>query len=271
MNKIVLIGSSFSAGGGLYLEEVHRLYNEKLNIKYLRRDLTNVVYGGILAKKLNCKFENLSKCGVGVDYIFRKFWKYFESNECDDTLFLIEIPGSWYRLDMFSNKAKKHLIVNVNDEVGENFHITDDYITRDGGLNEFIGKEITDNLKSYFKNWYRADILSNKQMYQVITFLNFLIQQNINFLFSPTVQNEDEFYPLLEKYFDTEKFCINFAKYGIQYRGSGGIEYDMFSWANVNSFIIRDDLKEKDSDSHIGILGHKKISEIIYECINNRR
>lgn len=271
MNKVVSIGCSFSAGGGLYLEEVHRLYNEKLNIKYNIDDLSNVVYGGMLAKKLNCKFENLSKCGVGVDYIFRKFWEYFESNECDDTLFLIEIPGSWYRLDMFSNKFKKHLIVNVNDEVGERVLITDDYITGDPeGLDEVLGKEIVDNLASYFKDWYRADILNNKQMYQVITFLNFLIQQNINFLFFPTVQDY-RFYSLLEKYFDTEKFCINFAKYGIQDRGSDGIPYDMFNWANANSFLIRDDLKEKDSDGHFGISGHKKISEIIYECINNRR
>ena len=269
MNKVVSLGSSFSAGGGLYLEEVHTLYNEKLNIKYNRDDLSNVVYGGILAKKLNCEFENLSKCGVGVDYIFRKFWEYFESNECDDILFLIEIPGSWYRLDMFSNKIKKHLIVNVNDEVGEHIHITEDYLLGWEGL-EQESSTIYNNLIGYFKNWYSADILSNKQMYQVITFLNFLIQKNINFLFLPTVQ-EDRFYPMLEKYFDTEKFCINFEKYGIMERGPDGINFDMFDWANVNSFIIRDELKEKDSDSHIGILGHKKISEIIYESINNRR
>ena len=70
-------------------------------------------------------------------------------------------------------------------------------------------ESISNNLIGYFKNWYSADILNNKQMYQVITFLNFLIQKNINFLFLPTVQ-EDRFYPMLEKYFDTEKFCINF-------------------------------------------------------------
>jgi len=39
MNKVVSLGSSFSAGGGLHLEEVHTLYNKKLNIKYNRDNL----------------------------------------------------------------------------------------------------------------------------------------------------------------------------------------------------------------------------------------
>lgn len=256
MKNLIVFGCSFTEGGGLYKEEVNQMYKDKLNIHYDRFNYSHKIYPGILAKKLNLILKDFSKCGTGWPRIFRKFWEYYGSvhYKCEDDLFIFEIPGSWYRLEYFSNEFEKHLIINVNDEYGKKISVNDDYKTNESGKGY---GHLVNPMSDHLSQWYRPDKIKDKQTYQIITFLKFLENQNIKFILLPTAQ-DNTFWSTL-KQFNLDKHCVDFE-------GTN----DFFEFINFKvKLTINDELK-CDIDSHIGFEGYKRISEIIYESINHR-
>ena len=262
MKNLIVFGCSFTEGGGFYREEVNQLYKDKLNIHYDRFNYSDKIYPGILAKKLNLNLTDFSKCGTGWPRIFRKFWEYYGDvkYKCEDDLFIFEIPGSWYRLEYFSNEFNQHLIVNVNDINGETLAINDDYKKNHAVWKDDVAKKykhLQEHMNEHFSHWWRADKVMDKHTHQIITFLNFLENQNIKFILLPTVQ-DNTFWSTL-KQFNLDKHCVDFE-------GTN----DFFEFINFKvKLTINDELK-CDIDSHIGFEGYKQISEIIYESINNR-
>lgn len=247
MNKVVSFGSSFTEGGGLYFKDVHRLYKGAYNLDNFR----NYTFGGLLAKKLNVPFLNFGKCGAGFDTIFRKFWDYYNNNDCSDTLFLIEIPGSWYRLEGYSKEFQEHLLINITSlEQAENIelHIAKDYVVDEESLKY---KHLQKNAKNYLNEWY--DIVKLKDNYEnlIFTFLSFLQQKKINFIFLPFVQDV-LFFNKLKKHIDIKKYCVE--------------DKDLMEWIIDNENSIRHEVGY--DDGHLGFYGHEKLSQKIYDKLN---
>ena len=87
-NHLLVNGCSFSFGATLENIEQER-------------------YSSLLAKKLNCNVENISKLGGSNDRIFRTTFDWINKNKYSDTLIIIGLTEI-FREDIFSNNTKKY-------------------------------------------------------------------------------------------------------------------------------------------------------------------
>jgi hypothetical protein len=113
-DTIYFNGSSFTEGGGFEAGKwhIHKAYKEKYGFEY--KNEKEVCYPTIVQNLLpNIKVINEAKCGAGTERVIRKVWEYIFLHRLDDvkkTIFILELPGSVNRLDLFSNKEFKHLV-----------------------------------------------------------------------------------------------------------------------------------------------------------------
>ena len=107
-------GCSHTAGGGMEIwkNSVINAYKEMHDITlWNERD---VAWPKLLANHLKLKLDDKSESGAGADRVWRQAWEYCNANmdRARQTLFILEIPSYFNRLDIRDTWEQEWLITN---------------------------------------------------------------------------------------------------------------------------------------------------------------
>ena len=154
-NQIYFNGCSFTEGGGFEAEKghIHKAYKEKYGFEY--KNEKEVCYPTIVQNLLpDIKVINEAKSGSGTERVIRKTWEYIFKNRLDivkKTIFILELPGSVARLDLFSNKEFKPLVGNI--EYGDRGKITDTQVVLNWIYGPQLDEEYRNKLRKIIKEY----------------------------------------------------------------------------------------------------------------------
>lgn len=125
IKNIVVVGTSFTAGGGF--EETSPVRKVLAKYESIPDKMEDCAWPAFLQQKLNgIKVYNLAIPGSGIDYLIRTVNEWIDLNPTTykDTLFLLEMSG-YGRLELWSNEYKRHLVCNWDHGVrNKNFYAT---------------------------------------------------------------------------------------------------------------------------------------------------
>jgi len=271
LNKIYFTGTSFTEGGGLN-EFTLNAYRNEYNIKFNGNKERDVCYPTLVGKKLKVEIINDAACGGGIDRMFRKIWEYIPTQPMyvlTKTLFVLELPGTYNRLDIFSNKLNKYLICNVTfDNPNKNFFdsinmenfkvfLTENYLVPPTENKEDI-KLIQESVKNWFIDCVNIDEQNKSAKHKLSGLISFFKLNNIPFLLSGQLDCVDYgIFPNIY-YSNVLRVSIDDTKYD-----------SILGFTNTNNIRISDDIKNS-TDGHPGLFAHQKWADGIVELINNK-
>ena len=259
INTIYFTGSSFTEGGGLN-ESVLNAYRDEYKIKFNGNRERDVCYPALVGKKAKVEIINDAACGGGFDRIIRKIWEYIPTQpiyKLKKTLFILEMPNAYNRLDIYSNKLNTHLICNVShDKKYNDFNIfvTENYLVPPT-LSDTYFTQITNSIT----NWYIECVNPIQQITNSKNSLSGLISffklNNIPFLLSGQLDFVDYgLFPNIEK--------------NILYLNIDETEYDsILTYSNKTNKKISNDIKNS-TDDHPGLFAHREWADGIINFIN---
>jgi hypothetical protein len=270
-DTIYFNGCSFTEGGGF--EEgkywIKNAYKEKYNFEY--KNEKEVCYPAIVQNLLpNHTIINEAKSGSGTERIIRKVWEYIFKNRLDKvkkTIFILELPGSVNRLDLFSNKEFKHLVGNVAyDNRGniEDTQVVLDWIYGPS-LDEEYRNKLRRIIKEYSEEFIHPDLKEKEVAYSLFGLANFMIMHNIEFYFTGNTSYTEYHLNLQYDYptFNSE----HILKLNI-----GNIDYNnIVTFSNKTKTQICDEIGINITpDGHPGFKAHRAWGEAIVEFLNNK-
>jgi hypothetical protein len=257
-NYLYVNGSSFTAGGGLEpkKDDLRSYYKTHYNLEW--KSERDISWPKLLADKLGVTLIDESKCGGGPERVVRMVYDFlFKSGgKAHDTLFILEIPSAYNRIDVYSNHFNKYLICNPNYNIsGKKAILEDMAITQ--GHHEYedydeVKLHIYDSMVDYLTKFHNIDEYSNKISTDVIGLYSLL--RNKNLLFYLTHSGFDaklgHFYQdVFEKHFFPFK------------------QNDFFNWASHNKKTILDETNGVIDDKHPGYFAHKEWADILYNFL----
>jgi hypothetical protein len=241
ISRLYVNGCSWTDGDVL---EINGLF-EKLNITDKGRDYS---YPTLVAKHFNYDIIDESRYGGSTNRIVRMCWDFLHENFqfLDSTVFLLEIPNG-VRHEVYSNKYKKFF----NISSGSLSHKTD--ITETSEEFKFLKPKMIDAFYEFFNEG--QFIL--KEYINFMNLLFFLKTKNIPFF----ILQSNSLHPnshLFNDIFD-EHNVIKIADESFKVES-----YDFIQQMCENEKMsIGDEMGNTHVDTHPGISGHKKISEIV--------
>jgi len=259
INTIYFTGSSFTEGGGLN-EATLNEYRNTYNIKFNGNKERDVCYPTLIGKKLKIEIVNDAACGGGFDRVIRKIWEYIPKQpiyKLQKTLFILELPGTYNRLDIYSNKLNKHLICNITHK--ENYNEFDIFVTENYLNKKTIDSEYFTQITNSIKNWYIDCVNPIQQITNSKNSLSGLISyfklNNIPFLLSGQLDFID--YGLFE----------NIKKNVLYINIDGKLYESILIYSNTNNKRISDEIKNN-TDDHPGLFAHQTWADGIIDFIN---
>lgn len=265
MSKIKYIhcfGTSYTAGGGFEWDTNDYIRKKMLETHYGHIDEPkhqyNFSWPGQLQKLLsNITVLNHAKQGTGNDRMYRKVYEIFNDilfNK-DEHLFILEF-SNFGRIEEFSNKLKKHVVVNYRHTGGkiEQLDMAKSYFydTKD---ELSIIDELYESYKPYFELIFHERTEFQRLSRDTSFFLHWLNSNNLNVLFS----SKPEIYNNIDSDIINKFECINYNK-NIHYSNQNSIENFIYNYP----IQIKKETELKYDDFHAGYQGNQLISKIVY-------
>jgi hypothetical protein len=270
-DTIYFNGCSFTEGGGFEAGKfwIKNAYKEQYGFEY--KNEKEVCYPTIVQNLLpNCKIINEAKSGSGTERIIRKVWEYIFKNRLDKvkkTIFILELPGSTNRLDLFSNQEFKHLVGNV--DYNENGKINDTQVTLDWIYGPPLDAEYRNKLRriiqEYSEEFIHPEIKEKQVAYSLFGLANFMLINNIEFYITGNTSYTEYHLNLQYDYPTFNNEHILKLKIGSTYYNN------IVSLAGDTQTQICDEIGEDvTTDGHPGFKAHRAWGEAIVEFLNNK-
>jgi hypothetical protein len=254
IKEIHCFGTSHTEGGGFEFFNQNRA--SKLKKIYTEKPFTqfNYSYPGQLQKLIGngVKVFNHGKSGYGNERMYRIAYDLIMNNADSllEKLFIFEFSFLG-RKEFYSNTLKDHFIVNYTIlEDGANINgISQTYFVNHNETYELLKNKVVPFVKETMQGQNQIKTLKMNNKF----FIDFLLQQNINFLLAtpPYGEKTDFKEDLKDKciaYTDTEN-----TLYGYYFRNGWTITEESGGFIN---------------DSHAGLYGNNKSAKRILETIN---
>jgi hypothetical protein len=262
-DTIYVNGSSLTAGGGLGQGDIVQKYKEIHNVHY--KDEKEITYGKYVADYFGCDFINDAKSGSGVPRLIRKTYDYIQKvgiKKAKKTLFIFEIQNPTFRIDLYFDKIKDYVTVNVSYDGDEN-KITSiqvqDVITSDGKYysQDFFKGENTEEIKNHLEKFHNPISYMEKMKGEIIGLFSFLEENNISYFYAFDQFNLEIYNNLFYNKLKNKKILID-SKRSIN------------DFCGENNLTIKEELNNYTSDIHPGYFGNKLYGEKLIEFITNK-
>ncbi len=170
-------GCSTMAGGGLepMKTDLLKYYKDTYGVEW--KSERDVMWPKLVADHFGMQIYDYSKSGAGIERFIRETYEFIDDNPniINETIFFIECPVIWNKVDVWSNKESEYIICNTNlkyDDRGkmlnelESINLSKDYFyqTKDEAksLDDDLKSELT---KCMVKTWnpkqYTEKIMQN--------------------------------------------------------------------------------------------------------------
>lgn len=270
-DTIYFNGCSHTEGGGFesYKTLIKNTYKEKYTFEY--KNEKEVCYPTIVQNLLpNIKVINEAKCGAGTERVIRKVWEYIFLHRLDDvkkTIFILELPGALFRLDLFSTKHFKELVGNV--EYNNKGKINNTEVVMDWIYGPELEEKYKSNLcriiKEYTEEFIHPDLKEKQVAYSLFGLANFMMMHDIEFYFTGET-NYTEYHLNLQ--YDYPTFN---NKHILQLKINDKYYSDIVQMALDTKTQITYELGfDITSDGHPGFQAHKMWGEGIVQFLKNK-
>lgn len=189
-------GCSTMAGGGLEVTKTDLLkyYKDTYGVEW--KSERDIMWPKLVADYFNMEIHDYSKSGAGVERFIRETYEFINNNEniLNETIFFIECPVIWNKIDVWSNEDNEYLICNTDlnyDERGKSLntlkdiHICKDYFYQSESEKKELEKRIKGDLKlAMFKTW-NPKKYTQKIMQNLLGLICFMKLKNLEFYILP--------------------------------------------------------------------------------------
>ncbi len=189
-------GCSTMAGGGLEIVKTDLLkyYKDTYGVEW--RSERDIMWPKLVANYFNMEIHDYSKSGAGVERFIRETYEFINDNQTiiNDTIFFIEFPVIWNKIDVWSNEDNEYLICNTDlnyDDRGKSLntlrdiHLCKDYFYQTESEKKELEERIKDDLKSaMFKIW-NPKKYTQKIMQNLLGLISFMKLKNLEFYILP--------------------------------------------------------------------------------------
>jgi hypothetical protein len=262
-DTIYVNGSSLTAGGGLGLKEIKKKYKELHNVEYDNEK--DVTYGKYVADYFACNFINDAKSGSGSPRLVRKTLDYIKRVGIDKsrkTLFIFEIQNPTFRIELYFDKIKDYLTVNLSYDGDEN-EITSiqvqDVLTSDGTYynHDFFKNEITEEVKKHLEKYHNPIPYFEKIKYELVGLFSFLEENKIDYFCAfDQLGLQDDFTYFYKKIKDKNIKIDNFRSVN--------------DFCEYHGLSIKKELNNFTEDIHPGYFGNKLYGEKLIKFIEDK-
>lgn len=256
-------GSSLTAGGGLEVEEVKREYKRKFGVEI--QNEKDVTYPKYVADYFKCDLVHEAQSGGGPSRLCRMVYEYVKkvgSISSKRTLYLLEIPDPIHRVDMYFEKIKSYVIVNVRYDNGDS-EISSLQIqpttTPDGKFysSKDLEFEFKEDILNYLKKYHNPIVYTEKVIGEVTGLLSFL--EKNKFEYYVTFENT-----LYKNVFTN--FYKSISKRTLLVQGYSSI--NLFS--DRKKLTISEELDGFTKDVHPGYFGNKEYAESLIPILEQK-
>lgn len=249
MKKIFVTGGSHCIGGGFNWKHVLSVYQ---NIGY---DITNqydITYPKLVSENFNCDVIFEGDFGGSINRLINKTYDYIFNNDVKDTLFIIEMPPGW-RDEFYSIELNR----SVNMTIG-NILSPDDETDVACGYDVKDLHKIHKDISNYFYKFVDYEKERKKWMNGIMGLLSYFKLNKLKYILidSGDFQNYLRNHNLKED------------DYNFLWFDNGNA---MNNWINEKKLTIKCETNGLSNDEHLGIKGHKLVSEKIINYINENK
>lgn len=264
-------GCSTMAGGGLEVvnTELLKYYKDVYNVEW--NSERDIMWPKLVSNHFNMNIYDYSKSGAGIERFVRETYDFINNNSeiIDETIFFIECPIIWNKVDVWSNKHNKYLICNTDlnyDERGKctytlkDIHICDDYFYQSKEEKDEMESSIKPQLlESMFKTW-NPHRYTDKIMQNLLGLIAFMKLKNLEFYLLPSAI---DFHPLFKNFPNIKD---NFLSLKID------DEFDINDFHNWQSsrFTITKETNGIFIDTHGGYFAHKRFAEAVIDKLKEK-
>lgn len=264
-------GCSTMAGGGLEPIKIDLLqyYKDTYGVEW--KSERDVMWPKLVADHFEMQIYDYSKSGAGIERFIRETYEFIFENShiLNETIFFIECPVIWNKVDIWSNIHKRYLICNTDLQEGENhkiiyklkdIHLCDDYFYQSTEDRSKMESEIRPELlSSMLKTWspkkYTEKIEQN--LYGLISYMKY---RNLKFYLLPSAIDITK---LRMAVYDIDK---NFLSLNIDDETNVN---DFHNWQGQR-FTITKETNGIFIDGHGGYFAHKRFAEAVIDYLKNK-
>ena len=270
-------GCSTMCGGGLEVVKTDILDYYKSRYGVTWETERDIMWPKLVADGLNLKIYDYSKSGAGIERYIRETYDYIyeDFTRAKETIYFIECPVIWNKIDVYSNKYKEYLICNVDLYEGNpeydgtaftkgtmrDLHLCKDYFYESAGQKNEIESDIKEPLlEAYKKTWnikeYEKGILKS-----FVGLLALMKYKGYKFYILPSaihITYIKEFIPEIK---------ANILYLSPDMSKNGLTDCDFHNWASGNKMKIKDETDGIFDDTHPGYFAHQKWSQMVIDYL----
>jgi hypothetical protein len=185
------------AGGGLepMKTDLLKYYKDTYGVEW--KSERDIMWPKLVADYFGMQIYDYSKSGAGIERFIRETYEFIESHDdiINDTIFFIECPIIWNKVDVWSNRYNEYVICNTNlkyDVNGralnelESINLSKDYFY-DSKIDKMeLENEIKNELTSAMIKTWNPKQYTKKIMQNFVGLLSFMKMKKLEFYILPS-------------------------------------------------------------------------------------
>lgn len=190
-------GCSTMAGGGLEIMKTDLLkyYKDTYNVEW--KSERDIMWPKLVANHFNLKIYDYSKSGAGVERFIRETYEFIHEHPdiVNETIFFIECPIIWNKMDVWSNKENEYIICNTNlkyDERGKalnelhSINLSKDYFYQTKEEAKSLIEDLKAPLTAAMVKTWNPKQYTKKIMQNLVGLISFMKLRELEFYILPS-------------------------------------------------------------------------------------
>jgi hypothetical protein len=185
------------AGGGLesIKTDLLKYYKDTYGVEW--KSERDIMWPKLVANHFGMKIYDYSKSGAGVERFIRETYEFINehSHILNETIFFIECPIIWNKVDIWSNDENQYIICNTDldhDDRGKslnklkNIHLSKDYFYDTSEDKVYLTKILKPELKPAMLKTWNPKQYTQKIMQNLVGLISFMKLKELEFYILPS-------------------------------------------------------------------------------------
>lgn len=264
-------GCSTMAGGGLepMKTDLLKYYKDTYGVEW--KSERDIMWPKLVADHFGMQIYDYSKSGAGIERFIRETYEFINDNShiINKTIFFIECPIIWNKVDIWSNEYNEYLICNTDlkyDDRGKSLyeladiHLCKDYFYQTKEEIAELESRIKLELKASMIKTWNPKKYTEKIMQNLIGLISFMKLKELELYILPSAIDTSY---LKNHINDIEKHFLNLDI------GDDKNERDFHNWQG-HKYTISKETNDIFIDTHGGYFAHKRWAEEVIKKLKEK-
>jgi hypothetical protein len=259
------------AGGGLEVikTDLLKYYKDTYGVEW--KSERDIMWPKLVADHFGMQIYDYSKSGAGIERFVRETYEFINdySQIINETIFFIECPIIWNKVDIWSNYYNEYILCNTDlkyDERGKelnelrDIHLSKDYFYQSKLEIMELENRIKNELKSAMFEVWNPKKYTEKIMQNLIGLVSFMKLKNLEFYILPSAINITQ---LRRSVNDIDTHFLNLEINGEKHQN------DFHNWQGYR-YTISKETNDIFIDTHGGYFAHKHWAEEVIKKLKEK-